>query len=455
MTALRAVGHGLWRQGQYAEARALLTEVVEYDRQSAPVTLLLRDLLNLGRVLRELGQWDRALDIGKEAQELAEATDNPVDLHYASNYMGHLLRTMGRPEEALVEFQKGNAIGTAHHLHVRQTFTVLAIAALHMELGHPDESFAAYGDAIRMARRAGRADNLAHALTLQGDALMTLATRAGAVASYEEAVSILRGLGTVPALAETLGKLAAAYEAGGRAEASTTWGEVKDLRLKIGDKPGALEAAEHEAGLKPGPAARALHEAALELATELDDTAAVGRTLNAMALLAWRRGDLAEAERKYEDAADRLRGRGDPASLGVVLNGLGAVLTRADRYDQAREALLEALEANREASETLREADSLAALGAATRRAGDLTRAYDWYHQCLERRRAADDRAGEGWALHRLAELSREAGAPDRAGAFGAAALTIARETQDDELEALCTQAGSADHSNSTGPIPQ
>ena len=52
--------------------------------------------------------------------------------------------------------------------------------------------------------------------------------------------------------------------------------------------------------------------------------------------------------------------------------------------------------------------------------------------------RAAEDRAGEGWALHRLAELSVEGQAPERAEAFAAAALTIAREIQDTELEARC-----------------
>jgi hypothetical protein len=67
-----------------------------------------------------------------------------------------------------------------------------------------------------------------------------------------------------------------------------------------------------------------------------------------------------------------------------------------------------------------------------------LTRAYDSYHQCLEKRRELGDRAGEGWALQRLSELSRRAGAGERADAFTAAALAIAREIRDPELQALC-----------------
>ena len=455
MTALRAVGHGLWRQAKWAEAQVILTKVVEHDREGAPARMLLRDLLNLGRVLREQGQMDRARAIGDEAQDLAESTNNIVDLNYASNYIGHLLKTMGRPEEALEEFERANALAAAHTLPLRQTFNLLAIAALRMELGQRDEAFAAYGDAVRLARRSGRADNLAHALTLQGDALMTIGTLAGAIVSYEEAVSILRRLGTARSLVETLTNLARAYEAEARGEAAETWREVKDLRAELGDNRGVLEASEHEAALFRGDSvtSRALHEAVLTLAVEAGATPAVARTLNRIALQAWREGDLAEAERQYRAAATHLRGGDDPASFGVVLNGLGAVLAGTDQPDAARETLIEALEANREAGEIGQEADSLAALGAASKRAGDLTRAYDWYQQCLEKRRDAVDRAGEGWALHRLAELAEEAGTPDRASALAAAALTIAKEIEDVELEALCKQAGSKDHSRSTGPI--
>lgn len=450
--ALRAIGHLLWRNDRNQAAVGPLTEVVEWDRQGAPATVLLRDLVNLGRVLRELGEFEEPTAIGEEARAIARNSGNPVDVIYAQNYLGHLMRTAGRPQEALEEFEKGNAVAVAHHLPVRQTFNMLATAALRMELGHLDESFAAYEEAIGLARRGRRPDSLAHALTLYADALMTLGTPGDALPSYEEAVSILRRMRSDHTLSETLGKLALAYEAAGRGEAGPTWREAKRLRLDLGDRAGALAAAEHEAALEGGgdESARSLFAAVLELADQLGDEAAGARARNRLALMAWRAGDLTEAERLYTQAAERVRQADEPGSLGVVLNGLGVVLTHAGRLTEAQDVLQEALEANRMAGRPGPEADTLAALGAAAGRAGDAARAYDWYQRCLEKRREAGDRAGEGWALHRLAELSRDAGASERWSAFASAALTIAREVEDAELESLCSRTKPGDPARPT-----
>ena len=440
--ALRGMGHRFWRLGMYDEAVGPLTEVVEHDRLGAPPKVLLQDLINLGRVRRERGDWAEAQTLGDEIRALAESTSSPGDLNYASDYIGHLLRAMGRPKEALQAFAEGTTLETKAHLPLRRSFHLLAMAALHLEMGQIDESLAAYEEAVLLARRASRADNLAHALTLQADALMTIGRATDAVPSFDEAVAILSRLATDSTLADTMGKLAKAYEADGQTEdASDAWRQLKEIRLTLADRSGALEAAEHEVRLHVGDAdiARDLQGAALDMATELGDAAAEARIRNSLAILAWRDGDLEGARSQYEAAAERLRKRDERDGLGAVLNGLGSVLAKLDRHADAQSVLLEALEANRREEDVDREADSLAALGASFRVSGDLTQAYEWYQQCLDKRRVAEDRAGEGWALHRLAELSVEAEAPERAEAFAAAALTIAQEIHDTELEALCT----------------
>ena len=438
--ALRGVGHRFWRLGMYDEAVAPLTEVVEHDRLGTHSEVLLRDLINLGRVRREQGDWDEAQTIGDEVRALAESTANPMSRQYAYNYMGHLFRAMGRSEEALEAFAQSIATTTEAHLHVSQSFNLLAIAAIHLEIGQTEESLAAYEECIRLSRHASRPDNLAHALSLQADAFMTTGRADDAVPVYEEAVAILSQLATDGTLSETMGKLAKACEAAGRTDAPAAWRRVKEMRVTLDDRGGALEAAEHEARLQAGNAdtARQLQEAALDMATALGDAAAEARIRNDLAILAWRGGDLEGASSQYEAAAKRLRSDDERDGLGVVLNGWGAVLAKLGRHADAQSVLLEALEANQRVEDVAREADSLAALGASFRASDDLTRAYDWYDQCLEKRRAANDRAGEGWALHRLAELSVEAEAPERAEAFAAEALTIAREIHDTELEALC-----------------
>lgn len=438
--ALRGIGHRFWRLGKYEEAVAPLTEVVEYDRNATTTTVLLRDLVNLGRVLRELGRWDEAQAIGVETQALAAVSGNAVDQVYSSNYMGHLLRAMGRPQDALRVFQAGSSIAERAHLPTRHAFHLLAQAALEMESGLVEDSLNSYEQAIDTARRAGRADNLANALRLRGDALSTIGLAEEAIEPYEEAVVILSRVSLDSALAETMGKLATAYEAAGRSEAKETWRSAREVRQSIGDAAGALEAVEHEARLvlNDPEATAALYERGLMIAVSLSDVEAEARIRNSLALLAWRGGDLEKSAEQYRLASDCLSGGNDQQGRGVILNGLGTVLGALGRHAEARTVLLEALEGNRSDGNPAREADSLSALAASARTIGDLTRAYDWYHQCLERRRVAQDRAGEGWALHRLSELSAEADAPERAEAYRAEAREIAREVQDTELESLC-----------------
>ncbi|MFV2007905.1 MAG: serine/threonine-protein kinase PknK, partial [Longimicrobiales bacterium] len=418
--ALRGAGHLCWRLGLYDEALAPLTEVVEHDRVAAPPKVLLRDLVNLGRVRRELGEWEEAQAIGDEVRALAESTLNPADQELASDYMGHLLRTMGRPEEAIAAFAEGTAVASESHLPIRHSFHFLAMAAIHLEIGQTDQSLAAYEEAILLSRRASRADNLAHALILQADALMTIGRAADAPPPYEEAVAILSRLATDATLSATMGKLAKAYEATAQTDdASAAWRQAKDVHLALGDQSGALEAAEHEARLHAGDTdtVRELQTAALDMAITLGDHAAEARIRNSLAILAWHSGDLEGACSQYEATAKCLRSGEKPDGLGVVLNGWGAVLTKLGRHTDARSVLLEALESNRAVEDAAREADSLAALGASFSASDDFTQAYDWYQQCLDKRRAAEDRAGEGWALHRLAELSLEAETPERAEA--------------------------------------
>jgi serine/threonine protein kinase/tetratricopeptide (TPR) repeat protein len=453
--ALRAVGHRYWQLGKYREAIGPLEQVIEHDRTGASSTILLRDLINLGRVRRELGHWAEAQAIGAEVQALATVSGNATDQVYSANYMGHLLKAMGRPKDALQVLMAGSAIASDAHLPVRLSFHLLTQAALELELGHVEASLDTYTAATVAARRAGRADNLAHTLRLRGDALSTIGQPEEAIESYEEAVAILRQVSEDVALAETLSKLAMVYEATGHSEALSTWREVAALRDAMDDAGGALEAAEHEARLvaHDPAAAAALYERGLDIAVALNDIAAEARIRNSLALLAWRGGQLERAAEHYQAASERLVTMEDRRGRGVVLNGLGAVLSGLGRHEEAYPVLLEALEENRADDDLAREADSLSALGASARAGGDLTRAYDWYHQCLERRRVASDRGGEGWALRRLSELSIAADAADRAEEFAREALAIAREVGDEELELLC--AGDADPGTArTGVIP-
>lgn len=451
--AVRAIGHRCWRAGLYEEAISSLTEVVEHDRAEESSTRLARDLVNLGRVLRELGRWDEALAIGHEALAMARDQGDPLDQIYANNYFGHLYRAMGRPEEALAAFERARLGATQAHLPVRLTFNLLAIAALQMDLGRIEESWQTYEEAVETARRTGRPDNLAAGLTFFGDALMAVGRPEAALSRYEEAATILRPLGVNQSLARATGNLARAREQAGHPGAADSWAETRLLLEHLGDREGVLEAAEHEARLRPDDPDRtaALHDTALSLAVEFGDIAAEARVRNSLAILAWKKGELDVAEREYAMAADRLRSTEGRPGLGAILNGRGAVLTRLGLFDEAEVVLREARTVNEVAGEVERAADTLAALGALARAQDDLGGAASHYQECLERRRLTEDQVGEGWALHRLAEISTLAGSVDQAAHYAAQASAIAHEIDESPLAQACAKlAGAAYTSPST-----
>jgi hypothetical protein len=115
------------------------------------------------------------------------------------------------------------------------------------------ESLPDYQEGVRLARQAGRADDLALAVGLQADALIAAGKAADAIPLYEEAADILSELATDKPLFDAVCKLAHAHEAGGRADdASAAWGLAKETGVMLNDEAGASEAAEHEARLQGG-----------------------------------------------------------------------------------------------------------------------------------------------------------------------------------------------------------
>ena len=278
---------------------------------------------------------------------------------------------------------------------------------------------------------------------------MTYGELEESIANFNEAVTVLRRIGTEEPLASALSQLAAAQQSADSAGAEKTWREALEIYERLGDRQSTMAALERLAVLRRSAdrsETRQLFGRALALATELEDGATEARIRNSLAVIAWQCGEIEEAEKQYRMAAALLRQGDNGESLGVVLNGLGAVVARQNRAGDALVILEEALASNRKHGQTGAEADSLAALGAAARIEGDLKDAGTWYQQCVECRRSQDDRAGEGWALQRLGEVSHDAGEWEKAQAFASAALAIGREVGDTDLESLASKLQSTDN---------
>ena len=309
---LRSLGHLLWREGDYGEAVPWLEQAVAHAREHDNNSRLVVDLLNLGRALRRLEEWDRAMAIGDEALALANETGNPVDQSYAYNYKGHLLRAMGRADDAIEAFEEGGRLAREARIPAREAFNTLGAAALYLEKGQLDKGLATYQESVQLARRANRTDQLAQSLVLFGEGLVTCGRPEEAIPHFEEAVMRYCGASELrnrwhPALNE----LANAQQRAGRPEAEATWRRALELQERLGRSSRHHGCAlERLAGLRRATDrsdAHWLYRRSLAIATELEDKESEARIRNSLAVFAWQDGELDEAEKQYRKAAALIR----------------------------------------------------------------------------------------------------------------------------------------------------
>jgi DNA-binding NarL/FixJ family response regulator len=167
-------------------------------------------------------------------------------------------------------------------------------------------------------------------------------------------------------------------------------------------------------------AVRALQEA-LAIQSASGDAIGVGESVNSLANLAHRRGDLAEARRLYERAlaAARLA----DYRVDIVLHNLGLVAQEAGDLDAARQYFEESVEVNRLGDSFA--GLSLAKLGEILAMQGDVRRAREVLTRSLALHRRLGDVYATAFALERFAILASIDGRPERALQLAGAASAL------------------------------
>ncbi|MGE5690820.1 MAG: AAA family ATPase [Pseudomonadota bacterium] len=170
-----------------------------------------------------------------------------------------------------------------------------------------DERYAL--EALELAQRLGRKD-------LEAEAAQDVASTRFARLDVEGAEPYLA---RASELAEASGSITS------RAGVLASRGRLLSIRGRLDEAQAALEEA------------RALYEEAGAAWT-------LGRTHNALAWIAWRKGDLARAERLFRDSIRILKPLEDRASLCESQRGLAQLLVAAGKVEQAERFALEARE---------------------------------------------------------------------------------------------------------------
>lgn len=441
--ALRSLGLLRWHQERNEEALERVREALAIDRKRGNTDGVAGDLSNLGNIFKGMGNYQEALTHLEEALELTRASHNPLKQGYVLHILANIYRALGNIDQAVAFFKEAIDVCTQHRLLVQQSFHLTSLAHTYLQQDDVAESLRLYEKAVALNRKVRHADGLAQSLRILGDLLLNLGRTDEALPYLNEAVQLFAQLEDHATEALMQSRIAAAHEQQNNKEALTAWSQARELRIRINDHAGELEALEGIARVTrrhiadPSAALQPYREA-VALAELLEDKQAEGRLRNTVGILEWNQDHNEAALAQYEKALRLFQYLGDRIHEGLMLNSLGVTLKKLDRPRKAKARLEEAVHLHRQTEQRLLEGHALAALAAIYFDEGEMERAQDLYERSLNLRRAIDDQKGEGWMLYHLARTYAAQGEPTRTREYATQAEEIANKRGDDELVGAC-----------------
>jgi tetratricopeptide (TPR) repeat protein/class 3 adenylate cyclase len=453
---LGSLGLLRWHQGRDEDALGCMEAALAIDRERGDLECQVRDLTNLGNVLKGMGRYDQARLTLEEGlllnDRLASGREGipETDPSYKRTYILHCIanvhRELGDDAKALEYLAQARTLTTEKRLPIQLSYHLTSTAHIYLQHGNVEECLRLYREAVELTRKAKFAHGLAQALRFLGEVLFGLGRHEEALPPLIEAAGLFAQLRDPVTEALLWTEVARLRERRGELEAALgAWGKARALHDRDGDEARGLEVLEGLARvvrrLLPEPSlALGYYGEALAVAERLDDRPAVGRLRNAMGIVEWERGRYDEARAQYEAGLQIFRQLDDPGNAAIMLASLGVTLSAMGRWVEARRCLEEARALHRSAGDGQAEARALGALADVLRRLGEAERAIECGEESLRLRRQYGDRVGEGWMLQRLALAHAATGAAARASECSAAAERIAVETEDEELGAACRE---------------
>ena len=192
---------------------------------------------------------------------------------------------------------------------------------------------------------------------------------------------------------------------------------------------------------------QAIREAqrALEIYSQLHDTAGMAGTYSQMGSIAWKKHDYHNAVNQFTRALDLYRLVHGDKGTGQTLLNLGIVYTDMNQFDQAEEYFRKSLEHYTVLKDPLGEANAFHYLGVYHFRRARLKEAEGYYQRAWEKRLSAGDTLGAVGSLINLIQVYRDLRQPQKAIEASDRAFNLARALGDSSLVANAgIQAGNA-----------
>jgi CHAT domain-containing protein len=364
---------------------------LEYDNQALPIWRELKDRIEEGAALNEiglcldnLGDWQKGLDYYNQALPIRREVKDMFGEAVTLDSIGAVYSNLGDQQKGIDYFMQALPLRRLAGDMSGEAITLGNIAASSRYLGENEKALDFYGQQLKISRLIKSRDDEAYAL----DGLASLYAAQGepqkALNYFNEALALARSIGERDTEAGALSKIGAVYST-------------------LGDTTRALE----------------FYNSALQIRREIGDRRGESVILTNIGNINMRLKDYAKALEFYTQSLALSRAIKNPVTESQSLNTIGNAYYALGDKSNALKYQTEALPIARASKFMSAEAGIVNSLGIIYRDADDWVKAIEYFNRALELNRALGNRYAQAATLYHLAILEK------RRGQFGDALTQV------------------------------
>ena len=359
-----------------------------------------RDLDLLGELYREAGQIPTALNDLNQAVEIDRQQHNRAGEARSLNTIGRIYADTGREDEALELLNRILSVWRELHIPQGEASTLTNLGRAYNYLGRRDDALKVLNEALPLWREAHFQSGEASALTEIGLSYSDMGQDHEALRYYDQALPLWRGDVQLAGEALTLTYMAKSYtNLGEKQRAIESFHQAIDRWHKLGHKQGEADA--------------------------LTNLGVVYQQLAQYAL----------AIEEFNESLPLWRDANNKAGEALALNEIGRTHMLTGRREEALEFYNRALPLWHESQNRRGEAATVNNIGRAIAGMNDPGKALEYDARSLAIWREVKDRRGESMALASMGVAYSQLGKPQEAEASELAALSLAKDTGDVDLQ--------------------
>jgi CHAT domain-containing protein/tetratricopeptide (TPR) repeat protein len=309
--AFVCVGAWMTALGHLEDSIAVHRELLERRREMGVPFLELESLSNTAHALMRVGDLREAQALLLEALEKGRASSDATAEAFALAHLGRLHREQGDYQQALDDYTRSLAIRHPHHRN--RAIHLADLASVQLALGDLAVAGATARQAVALGRRLGYATAETQALSVLGEVLLAQGDSRGALAQLSSNVALTRRNKMVQAIDALVALGRAEASLGRTVSAKRHYREALAHSRSIGSRPGEVHAL------------LALCALADQTGDEKGSTDSCARALDLSGTLGY--GQTVLLSRYYLARAARRRGDLETARLGLE-ESLAAVETQ-------------------------------------------------------------------------------------------------------------------------------